>query len=230
MKRHYSYVYLDDDQIDILYPQVFGDIIKRTIVKSDEEASDVFVKANLFNLLGSDVGNKTNNSTVENLEIITSAPRKAQLLIDHFSNVPIPSIKEIITKNSPFDESIHIVSRVKFELNQIYNKRTGDALLKETEQPTKNVNPLFIVDDDSLLVLESGNYDLHSNYLPYEDNKGAESDYGIVMHLSNSKMKKDVRHLTSMIRKGSSFNFFVFGELLQLNERYYRINPFAVWQ
>jgi len=242
MKDFYSFVYLDDDAIKILYPQVFGDIIEKCIIQSSEDSIDASVKASLLNILGSNIDSKSNNSIVENFKMVTSVPRQAQLLINHFRDKDILSIDGIISSHRPLSESLHFVGQATFLLDEVYNKVTGESLMdnyrylgrymsrKSTpdEQEGDNANKLFVLDNDSLFVLQSG-YDELSPYSRERD-ENLDSQYDIRMHLSNSKIKKDVRHLTSAINKGAEFIFFVFGELIQSHQRVFKINPFAVWQ
>ena len=70
MKDFYSFVYLDDDAIEILYPQVFGDIIEKCILQSNVDSIDASVKASLFDYLGSNIDSKLNNSIVENFKMV----------------------------------------------------------------------------------------------------------------------------------------------------------------
>ena len=95
MKEYYSFVYLDIDSIDNLYPQVFGDIIERNVITSNEESIDESINAKIFNILGANANNKQNSISSENLKFATSTARKAQLLINFFKT-DITSIQYII--------------------------------------------------------------------------------------------------------------------------------------
>ena len=241
MKDFYSFVYLDDDAIEILYPQVFGEIIEKYIIQSNEDSTDASIKASLFNLLGSDIGSKSNNSIVENFKMVTSVPRQAQLLINRFRDDAILSIDDIVSLHQPFSEGLHFVGKTTLFLSEVFNKSTGESLMDRYSRygrylslngtPDKQEgdyeNKLFVLDKDSLFVLQSEYDDLSNQAWSYE---ALDGKYDIRMHLSNSKIKKDVRHLTSAIHRGARFNFFVFGELIQSNQRSYKINPFTVWQ
>ena len=109
MKKFYSYVYLDKNIIDDLYPQVFDDdITEKSITNSNEDITNMNINANLFNILGSEAKNSENNIFSENVKIVTSTARKAQLLINYFKTDTM-YIQEIILENQPFDESIFFV-------------------------------------------------------------------------------------------------------------------------
>lgn len=86
--------------------------------------------------------------------------------------------------------------------------------------------------------MESGNTDFiikncseymnSDNY--YKSNQNKNINYGLIMHMSNTKIKKDIRHLTWEIKKAKHFKFYVFGELIKSSDRFYQISPFAIWQ
>lgn len=116
MKDYYSFVYLDNDAIDILYPQVFGDIVEKNIIHSSEESVDASVNANLLSILGSIASSKENSLSSENVRLVTSTPRKAQLLIKHFQKNNSLSLQDIIANNQPFMESLCFVGRDVFSL------------------------------------------------------------------------------------------------------------------
>ena len=99
---------------------------------------------------------------------------------------------------------------------------------------TRRIN----LDDDSVLVLETGDTafikEHCSDYIDTDDyyaiNVAANADFGIMMHMSNSKIKKAIRHLTWVIKRAKHFNFYVFEELIKSSDKYYKISPFAIWQ
>ncbi len=232
MKKFYSYVYLDKNIIDDLYPQVFDDdITEKSITNSNEDITNMNINANLFNILGSEAKNSENNIFSENVKIVTSTARKAQLLINYFKTDTM-YIQEIILENQPFDESIFFVGRSTFFLRDIYNKNTGESLFPDDMIMLFNRSnpPRIELNNDSILILETGDDEYVRRYKKYGCMDFNPYTLEIMMHLSNIKIRKDVRHLTSVIRKRTSFDFYVFGELIHTNENFYKISPFAMWQ
>lgn len=234
MKDYYSFVYLDSDAIDMLYPQVFGDIIERNITHLNEEGVDASASSNILNILGVNVKSIENSAASENVKLVTSTPRKAQLLIRHFKR-KIISIQGIIENCQSIDESFCFVGTGTFFLSDIYNKETGISLFQNTyEQGVRRIN----LDDKSVIIMESGSTDFINGYCLeytesddyYKNNSNNELKYGIIMHMSNTKIKKDIRHLTWEIKKTKHFKFYVFGELIKSSDRFYQISPFAIWQ
>lgn len=232
MKSFYSYVYLDQTVIEDLYPQVFeSDIIEKNIINSNEDITNMNINANLFKILGSEAKNSENNIFSENVKIVTSAARKAQLLINYFKTDTL-SIQEIILENEPFSESIFFVGKSTFFLKDIYNKDTGESIFPNDMIMMYNrTNPSHIeLDNNSILILETGDDEYVRRYKKYGCMDFNPYTLEIMMHLSNIKIRKDVRHLTSIIRKRTSFDFYVFGELIPTNDYFYKISPFALWQ
>lgn len=235
MKNYYSYVYLDSTVIDDLYPQVFGDdTIGIEVLKTREEVINADINANFLSVLGSKLDSSKNTISSENTKIVTSTARKAQLLINHFKTDEI-SIEKIIEQNRPLNESVYFVGQSKFFLRDILDKSTGRSLFVNvmphrasfTSEDFTDEN--VVLNNDAVFVLETGDDEYVQRY-----RNGYYRDYSpgileIMMHVSNIKIRKDVRHLTSVIRKRASFNFFVFGELIHTNSNFYKISPFAIW-
>ena len=237
MKNYYSFVYLDNDAIDTLYPQVFGDIVEKNIIHSSEEMLAASIGANLLNLLNSNVSSKENSLSSENVKMVTSTARKAQLLVKNFQgdqDKEVLNVQDFISKNQPFSESLYFVGRDTFFLSDVYNKKTGSSLFPNMFDDTRRIS----LDDDSVLVLETGSTAFVKEHCSeynddddfYTINIAARAKYGIMMHVSNSKIKKDIRHLTWVIRRAKHFNFFVFGEMIKSSDKYYKISPYAIWQ
>ncbi|MCD7872913.1 MAG: hypothetical protein LUG21_06425 [Clostridiales bacterium] len=55
MKDYYSFIYLDEQMIEILYSQIFDNIVERNVSSSNEEQIKSNVKANLINVLNSSI-------------------------------------------------------------------------------------------------------------------------------------------------------------------------------
>ena len=169
MKKFYSYVYLDKNIIDDLYPQVFDDdITEKSITNSNEDITNMNINANLFNILGSEAKNSENNIFSENVKIVTSTARKAQLLINYFKTDTM-YIQEIILENQPFDESIFFVGRSTFFLRDIYNKNTGESLFPDDMIMLFNRSnpPRIELNNDSILILETGDDEYVRRYKKY---------------------------------------------------------------
>lgn len=233
VKNFYSFVYLDDNAIDALYSQIFDDIIEKDIVHSRNQRNDTLIETN-FGVLGSNTSSKEINSLSKSVKETKSIASKAQQLIQNFYKEPT-SLQSIITKHQPFDESVHFVGQSTFFLSDIYNKQTGISLFANSDgNNTFRISP----NDDSVLILEAGCTSFintqSSNFADTDDyyaiNKAKIADYGIIMHISNSKMRKSLHHLTSNIEKAKYFNFYVFGELIKESNKIYQISPFAIWR
>ncbi len=233
--NYYPFIYLDDDMINSLYSQMFGDIIEKNISHNNSDEATLSINSNLFNILGATINNKDEYSLLETTKIVISTARKAQIIINYFRKQTIPPIQSIIKNNLPINEGQLFVGKSTFFLSDIVDKNTGASLLNNNmNSQYKNI----VINDSSLYVLESGNtYFIHkhcTDYMNTDDyyrlNLTKNDKYGLMMHMSNSKIKKDIRHLTWAIERAKSFNFFVFGELIKSSEQFYKISPFAIWQ
>lgn len=95
----------------------------------------------------------------------------------------------------------------------------------------------IILDDDSVLVLETGNTGFIREYCSYYTNAddyfainiSKEQRYGVIMQMSNSKIRRALRHLTNEIRKAKHFNLSVFGKLREYGGGIYGVSPLAIW-
>ena len=133
MKKCYSFVYLDEKMIDMLFPQIFDNVAENTISSTTTEQFDSEIKANLLGILNSSIDGQDKNTTSNSIKIINSIYKKAQLLINYFKNDNIINISDIINNNLNNKESIYFVGRSTFFLSDIYNKNSGASLFQVQE-------------------------------------------------------------------------------------------------
>lgn len=234
MRSYYSFVYLDDESIESLYSQIFDDIAEKSQLQTNASGVDLSANSKVLNIVGLSVNGKGEVSTTETAKIVTSIYKKAQCIINHFIDNTVFPIQTVIEKEQPFDESALFVGRGRFFLSDIVNKRNGTSILFNADE-LQETYP--IIDENSLFVLESGNtrfiHDHCCDYMNTDDyyklNINKNAKYGLMMHMSNSKIKKDLPHLTWEIKKSKSFNFTVMGELIYSGDRFFKIVPFAIW-
>lgn len=230
MDRLYFFLYLDCDNIDQLYSQVFGNMTEQSVTQSSKEKFDSSVNANLLSVLGSNIEGQSSNLVSVNTTYSLTASQKATQLIERFRNEKT-SIQDIILKNQTKEDNIFFVGKATFFLRDICDAETGISQLGDGHEFVR-------LTDNSLIMLESGNTtfikEFSSTYMDSDDyyaiNMSKMSRYGILMSLSNSKIKKNIRHLNNQIIRGKHNNFYVFGQLLKMSSELYSINPFAVWQ
>jgi len=223
MKTYYSFVYLDDNIIDGLYSQLFGDAVEICTMKEDTTNIDASIKSNLMNIIKSTILGQSKTSISEQEKMVISTSKKAQLLINHLKKEEI-SIQEIISHNQPFNESIYFVGKAYFVISDIYDEKTGLSLFSNRLEDELR----YIGNNAFVIVLENGNTKfIKQNCL--DDKKNKDYLYGIMLHMSSSKMKKNIRHLTWRVERSKGFDFYIFGELIKCSEVYYKICPFAIW-
>jgi len=230
MDKLYFFLYLDCDNIDELYSQVFGNIAEQSVAKSSEEKFDSSVNANLLSVLGSSIDSKSSNLVSVNTTYNLTSSQKAAQLVEGFRGDMI-SLQDIISKSQLKEEDMFFVGKATFFLRDICDVETGKSQLG-------NERGFVQLTDNSLIMLESGNTafirEFSSTYMDSDDyyaiNMSKMSRYGILMNLSNSKIKKSIRHLNNQIVRGKHNSFYVFGQLIKESPEIYMINPFAVWQ
>ena len=233
MKQFYSFVYLDSTAIDDLFPQVFNDDAIETIVtESSEETNDVAVNSDLFTVIGGAIDSRVSTTLSQNTRMVTSTARKAQLLISKFRTDEI-SIERIIQRNIPLTEGIFFVGQSTFFLRDIRDSTTDKSMFTEDEpnRPPHSSDENVVLNKDAILVLETGGEEYVRRYRNRRYMDYTPDILEIMMHVSNVKIRKDVRHLTSVIRRRASFKLFVFGLLVPTSrDEFYKISPFAIWQ
>ena len=206
MKEYYSYIYLDNVIIEDLYPQVFGDTVKTIISQTIEDKANADVNANILNIIGAGIDASEHTITSENVEIVTSIARKAQLLINYFKEEET-SISKIIQKNIPFSESVYFIGKSTFFLRDIFDKSTGKSLFihdvsyRDSYTSGHLFDEYVVLTDEAVLVLETGDDEYIYRYKNHIYEDYSPDILEIMMHLSNIKIRKDVRHLTSVIKK-----------------------------
>lgn len=230
MNNLYFFLYLDGDSIDQLYSQIFENIATQNVVKSSEEKAGASVSAKLFGVLGSDINGQSNNLLSINTSYSLTISQKASQLVERFRDEEM-SIQNIILRNKLKEESLFFVGKTTFFLRDICDKETGKSALDDG-------HGLVQLTDNSLIMLESGNTsfikEFSTTYMDTDDyyaiNRSKMSKYGVLMSLSNSKIKKSIRHLNDKIIRGKHIDLYVFGQLIKQSAELYTINPFAVWK
>lgn len=230
MNSFYSFIYLDEDIIESLYPQILGDVIESKIAQVVQNESTASINGTLLGGISSSLSEIRNDSYTKSAKLSRATPRKAQLLIEYFRKAETDIFK-IISNNQHSEESIFFVGKTVFFLSDIYNNENGVSLFYSGNSYVK-------LDSNSTIVLEAGSTNFlqqrSSEYTDADDyfeiNMSKQENYGIMMHLSNSKIQKNIRHLTQKIKTGKHFKFYVFGQLVKSSFQFYKIVPFAIWQ
>ena len=233
MKKYYSFIYMDNQLIRNLYSQVFDDVVESTIEHSHELSEGIAASGKILDILSSSVDYAVKGATSESKQQTLTDAKRTQLLINHWGDGR-DRIQEFIEKHQPFYESKYFVGWDTFFLSDIYDKKTGQSLFSENQE----ANGYIRMNNNSIIILEAGNTEfirnMSRNYADTDDfyslSRGTIEKYGIMMHMSNSKMQKDLRHLTWEIKRAKHFNLYIFGEVVKSGGIYYKLIPFAVWQ
>lgn len=112
-------------KFDILYTQMFDNIVEKIISSTNTEQIDSELQASLFKFINSSIEGEESSITSNNIKIIDSIYKKAQILINHFKDENNININDIIDNNCMENESIYFVGKATFFLSDIYDKTTG---------------------------------------------------------------------------------------------------------
>lgn len=95
MDKLYFFLYLDCNNIDQLYSQVFGNITEQSVIKSSEDKFDSSINANLPGVLGANIDGQSSKLVSINTTYRLTSSQKAIQLVERFRNETI-SIQDII--------------------------------------------------------------------------------------------------------------------------------------
>ena len=211
--------------INALYSQVFGDTIEKRIAREEEVNVTSTIKGNILKLIKASISSQEENTDSICEKIVISSAKKAQMLVKHIKREGI-FIQEIIANNQTIDESLLFVGKEHFYISDIYDDKKGCSLFSNRLEDEIN----YIKQDNTfVIVLESGNTEFVNKYCNNDGDMDCTPAYGILMHMSSEKMKKNLRHLTWKVERTKGFDFWVFGELIKCSEKYYKVCPYAIW-
>lgn len=227
MREYYSFLYLDKKSIKNLYPQIFGDMVEKTVICSREWEVESMTKAGIFNTLGSSIRGDKNASSSESIKSEKNTAVKAQELINWIrsqENVKdIKCIQDIIESNKN-KNSFPFVGKEVFMLRGVY----------EIGETVHWLDEPFNISNKSVFVLESGKTDfVNKNIAEYQGTEfyslNRNCKYGIMMHVSKLYMQKEIYSLFTFFRKGEVTSLNVYGQVIKCSDFFYKIDPYAIW-
>lgn len=137
------------------------------------------------------------------------------------------NIIDTAKKNHSLFRGRIVVGYATFALTQIYDKEDRLIELTYLSNNFNKKDSTFILESGCRKSLEELRISEESDY--YEAYSASIGKYGLEMHMSGNKMRREVRHLTQLIKKGKAFDFTVLGQLSCAGGIYYSIKPFAIW-
>ncbi|MCL2153085.1 MAG: hypothetical protein FWH57_09040 [Oscillospiraceae bacterium] len=229
-----SYIYLDEAEISGLYNQLYPNVIEKVTStgKRSDNSLDGSLGGSVFGVVKADGSYETNiekNTTSETKETIP-IERKANIIVAHVCNNklrPLESIIDILRDSNSMLRGSIVAGFATFALTYLYDE--NEKLIDLATCPHNGDVKKYT------LILESGCTknvtDLKLNQKgDYYETSGTKGDkYGIEMHLGGEKMRREIRHLTYLVRNGKAFNFALLGHISHAGDKYYSIKPFAIW-
>lgn len=227
MREYYSFLYLDKKSIKNLYPQIFDDMVEKTVICSREWEVESMTKAGIFNTLGSSIRGDKNASSSESIKSEKNTAVKAQELINWIrsqENVKdIKCIQDIIESNKN-KNSFLFVGKATFMLSGIV----------QFDETVYWSNKFFNINDKSVFVFESGKTSfVDKNTSEFQDTEfyflNRNCKYGIIMHVPKSYMIRELHSLFTYYKIGEMVRLCIYGQIIKSSEYFYRIDPYAIW-
>lgn len=229
-----SYIYLDEFEINALYNQLFPNILEETFICETQNSGGMEgnVGGSILEVVSADgtLNYSHGKSVINEVKKSISIEYKTNVLIQHICNNHLKSLEEVIDiakNNKSLLRGRIVVGYATFGLTHIYDSQ--DRLINLAKIPY-NFNK-----KDSTFILESGcrknlkELSVREDSDYYEAYSTITGKYGLEMHMSGNKMRREVRHLTQVIKMGKAFDFVVLGQLSYAGDIHYSIKPFAVW-
>ena len=145
---------------------MFDNIVEKIISSTNTEQIDAELQASLFKVINSNIDGQESTTTSNNVKIVNSIYKKAQILINHFKDDDNININDIIDNNCIENESIYFVGKSTFFLSDIYDKTSGFSLFRLPYIEDRYIT----IDKNSVLVLETGNTSfIHTHCSSYID-------------------------------------------------------------
>jgi len=229
-----SYIYLDEFEINALYNQLFPNILEETVICETQNSGGLEgnVGGSILDTLSADgaLNYSHSKNTTKEIKTVVSIEHKANVLIQHICNNQLKSLEEVIdiAKNSKsLLRGRIVVGYATFGLSYIYDSQDRLIDLMKMPYSFNKKDTTFILESGCRKTLKELSVSEETDY--YEAFSAITGKYGIEMHMSGNKMRREVRHLTQVIKKGKAFDFMVLGQLSYAGDIHYSIKPFAVW-
>lgn len=229
-----SYIYLDEFEINALYNQLHVNILEQTSTYETQKSSnlDGEVNGTIAELLsvGGNLSCSKGKNIINEIKTIIPIERKTNIIIQHVCNNHLKPLENIIDtekKNHSLFNGRIVAGHATFALTQIYDKedRLIDLTLLSNNFDKRDAT--FILESGCRKNLEQFRVSEESDF--YKKYSTSVDKYGIEMHMGGNKMRREVRHLTQLIKKGKAFEFGVLGQISYAGDIYYSIKPFAIW-
>ena len=178
MREYYSFLYLDKKSIKNLYPQIFGDMVEKTIARSKEWEVESKIEAGIPKALDANIRGDKSALFSENIKTAKNNAVKAQELINWVrrqENIKdIQYIQDIIESNKN-KNSFPFVGKSVFMLRGVY----------EIGETVHWLDEPFNISNKSVFVLESGKTDfVNKNIAEYQGTEfyslNRNCKYGII--------------------------------------------------
>ncbi len=228
-----SYVYLDELEINGLYHQLYPDIIHETVTYATTQNDNLSgaVKGSVLSMIGAEgsTEHSSGSSRSSETQARIAIEHKANVIIQHVCDNRLRSLFDIIEESCRSHSMLRgliIAGYAGFYLTTIYDSEDKLIELRNIENNFEKKGATFILESGDRKRIRELRLDDGTDC--YEDYFQSQK-YGIEMHLGGSKIRREIRHLTTNIKEGKVFDFSVLGQISYAGINQYLIKPFAIW-
>lgn len=229
-----SYIYLDEVEINGLYYQIYPNILEETTTYESKKNNDIngVVGGSFFDMVKADVElqHSSDNNYLSEIKTSISVEHKTNVIIKDICENRFKHLDDIVETANASHSLLRgriIVGYAAFVLTQIYDSENRLIDLDNISNNFDRKNATFILESGCRNQLERLRMVEETDF--YRTYYSTYGKYGYEMHMSGNKIRRDIRHLTQVIKRGKMFNFTVLGHISYAGESQYAIKPFAIW-
>ncbi len=224
------YLYLDTDGINSLYHQISSTKIDTKFTTTDHIEGDVSGSVGseglLKHFISAEAGATINahHQETHETQTIVSYEHKIKYIQEQLSLQKIERLEDIIN-SCPYTCHKLIACKAIFRLMQAFDEDSKVSLTPSqiAQSPYKYNHLSLIFQTTQSINCLPPNASLLSNAVD-------ANEYFVDMILGKEKMVRRVRHITTELKYGKDFMFFLLGELSHEGNKIYCLKPYAVWR
>lgn len=224
------YIYIDTDGIDSLYHQIISTKVSGKEIETNcidgDLSSSIGNSGFLKSIMSAEIASTLNAHHQETKEsqTIVSVQHKIKYIQERLSIQNIDRLEDII-KNPTYKLDKLIACKAIFRLVQVFDEDSKETLSPSqiALNPYKYKHLSFVFNTTKNINRLSAHEDLLTDAMLQEN-------YFVDMILGKEKMVRSVRHITTELKYGKDFMFFVLGELSYEGNNIFCLKPYAVWR
>lgn len=224
------YIYIDTEGIDSLYHQIIGAKVIEKAIETDciegDLSSSIGNSGFLKSIMSAEIASTLNvhHQETQESKTIVSVEQKIKSIQEYLSIQNVERLEDIIKKPTYKLDKL-IACKAIFRLVQAFDEDDKESLTPSqiALNPYKYKHLSFVFNTTKNINRLSAHEDLLTDALTHEN-------YFVDMVFGKEKMVRSVRHITTELKYGADFMFFVLGELSYEGSNIFCLKPYAVWR